>query len=119
MDQLSQHSTHMADLKKHYMFRFIDIFSDADADDVHQEAVIESFLIALEEWLEHHVNCCKTIPAHARASSFVIDLSHQTSSDANSLKRIIVPSCFVQNYRTASDGESVLHIHQKQNATYW
>ena len=59
MDQLSQHSTRMADLKKHYTASFADIFSDADADDVHQEAVIESFLTALDEWLEHHVNSAK------------------------------------------------------------
>ena len=59
MDQLSQHSTRMADLKKHYTSCFADIFGDADADDVHQEAVIESFLTALDEWLEHHVNCAK------------------------------------------------------------
>ena len=59
MDQLSQHSTRMADLKKHYTSMFADTFSEADADDVHQEAVIESFITALDEWLEHHVNCAK------------------------------------------------------------
>ena len=55
MDQLSQHSTRMADLKKHYVNCFADIFSEADANDMHQEAVIESFLLALDEWLTHHV----------------------------------------------------------------
>ena len=70
MDQLSQHSTRMADLKKHYTTCFADIFGEADADDVHQEAVIESFLTAIDEWLEHHVKLRTTIPAHAE-SEFV------------------------------------------------
>jgi hypothetical protein len=56
MDKLQKHSTAMADLRKHYVNCFADIFSEADLDDVHQEAVIESFLTALDEWLIHHVN---------------------------------------------------------------
>ena len=59
MDQLSQHSTRMADLNKHYTSMFADIFGEADLDDMHQEAVIESFLTALDDWLSHHVQCAQ------------------------------------------------------------
>lgn len=59
MDIIQKHSTRMADLNKHYTAMFADIFGEADVDDMHQEAVIESFLTALDEWLEHHVNCAK------------------------------------------------------------
>ena len=92
---------------------FADTFSEADADDVHQEAVIESFLIALEEWLEHHVNCKND--TSSCESEFVRHLACPNcgSSDANSLYSDGHTFCFVCNYRTAGDGESV-HIHQNK-----
>lgn len=42
-------------LDEEYKKEFSDIFGDAD-DDLHQEAIIEAFLKALDEWLEHHVS---------------------------------------------------------------
>lgn len=49
----------MADLKKRYEEYFSDIFAEASQDDIHQEAVIESFLSALDGWLTYHVDCAQ------------------------------------------------------------
>jgi len=59
VDKLPQHSPKLAGLKKHYEDCFADIFADATQDDIHQEAVIESFLSALDGWLTYHVDCAQ------------------------------------------------------------
>ena len=43
-----------AELKEYYKGAFMDVFCGAD-DDIHQEAIIESFLEALSEWLGYHI----------------------------------------------------------------
>ena len=110
MDQLSQHSTRLVDLKKHYTNCFADIFGDADANDMHQEAVIEGFLLLLKIGFpimltaQNDTNSCE--------SEFVRHLACPNcgSSDANSLYSDGHTFCFVCHHRTKGEGEN--HIHQ-------